>query len=585
MAEKKTLQKPLAKRLVREHLAPYKMRFAQACIFMLLTALSTAALPFLLKPVFDDVFTTSDPSLLFIFCSAVLAAFVVKGFASYGETVTMTQIGQSIISDIQNRVFRHLMDLDLDYFHKRNSGELLSRFTNDITLMRNSVANTIVGIGRDSFTLVFLIGVMFYRDWFLACLSFFIFPAAFLPIIRIGKRMRKVTFNAQDEIARFTKQLTQIFQGIRVIKAYSTEDYEATRAQNQIEKIYKLVVKTARVRSLSHPIIESMGGVAIISVIAYGGWQVMHHSRTTGEFISFIGALILAYEPLKRLSNLNASLQEGLAAADRVFEIIDAKSTILSAVRPNHPKKVTGAIEFTNVHFAYGPRKKALMGINFKAETGKCIALVGSSGSGKSTIVNLIPRFYDVVEGAISIDGINIKDWDMAFLRKQIALVSQEIALFDLSVFENITYGCKDFTKDDVYSAAKSAAAHEFIEKLPQGYDTIVGENGVSLSGGQRQRLAIARAMLKKSPILLLDEATSALDTDSERHIQLALKSLMVGKTSIMVAHRLSTVIDADHIYVLDNGKIIESGSHQQLLQLNKQYAHLWSRQAQGLDS
>lgn len=585
MAEKQTLQKPLAKRLLHEHLAPYKYRFGQACFFMLLTAASTAALPFLLQPVFDDVFTTNDPRLLFVFCVAVLSAFVIKGFASYGETVTMTRIGQSIISDVQNRVFSHLMSLDLEYFHKINSGELLSRFTNDITLMRNSVANTVVGIGRDSFTLVFLIGVMFYRDWFLACLSFFIFPAAFLPIIRIGRRMRKVTFNAQEEIGRFTKQLTQIFQGIRVIKAYSTENYEATRAKMQIEKIYKLVVKTSRVRSLSHPIIESMGGVAIISVIAYGGWQVMHHSRTTGEFISFIGALILAYEPLKRLSNLNANLQEGLAAADRVFEIVDTKRTILSPIQPKHPTKVQGRIEYKNVHFSYGQEKKALEGINFTAQAGKCIALVGASGSGKSTIINLIPRFYDIGAGEIAIDEINIKDWEITHLRKQIALVSQEIALFDLSVFENITYGCEDFSKDEVYNVAKSAAAHDFIQKLPQGYDTIVGENGVSLSGGQRQRLAIARAMLKKAPILLLDEATSALDTDSERYIQSALKKLMVGRTTIMVAHRLSTVIDADKIYVLDNGQIIESGSHQELLQLDKQYAHLWHRQAQGLDS
>ena len=585
MAEKQTLQKPLAKRLVHEHLAPYKYRFGQACCFMLLTAASTAALPFLLKPVMDDVFTSSDPKLLFTFCAAVLAAFVIKGFASYGETVTMTRIGQSIISDIQNRVLAHLMSLDLEYFHKRNSGELLSRFTNDVSLMRNSVATTVVGIGRDSFTLVFLVAVMFYQDWLLACLSFFIFPAAFLPIIRIGRRMRKVTFNAQEEIARFTKQLTQIFQGIRVIKAYGTENYEANRAKVQIEKIYKLVVKTSRVRSLSHPIIESMGGIAIISVIAYGGWQVMHHSRTIGEFMSFIAALILAYEPLKRLSNLNANLQEGLAAADRVFEIIDTESTILSPVKPKHPAKAQGRIEYKDVHFAYGPKKKALEGINFTAQAGKCVALVGASGAGKSTIINLIPRFYDVNAGEIIVDDVNVKDWEIGHLRKQIALVSQEIALFDLSVFENITYGCDAFSKDDVYSVAKSAAAHDFIQKLPLGYDTIVGENGVSLSGGQRQRLAIARAMLKMAPILLLDEATSALDTDSERHIQSALKKLMVGRTTIMVAHRLSTVIDADQIYVLDNGQIIESGSHQQLLQLGKQYAHLWHRQAQGLDS
>lgn len=585
MAENNILKKSLAKRLIEEHLAPYKFYFTKACIFMLLTAASTAALPFLLQPVFDDVFTKSDPVLLFTFCAAVLIAFVIKGLASYGETVTMTRIGQGIISDIQNRVLNHLLSLDLEYFHKRNSGEILSRFTNDVSLMRNSVANTVVGIGRDSFTLVFLIGVMFYRDWFLACMSFFIFPAAFLPIIRIGRRMRKVTFNAQEEIAHFTKQLTQIFQGIRVIKSYGTENYEANRALKQIEKIYQLVVKTARVRSLGHPIIESMGGLAIISVIAYGGWQVMHHNRTTGEFISFIGALILAYEPLKRLSNLNANLQEGLAAADRVFEIIDAPVTILNHPNPQRPKQIKGCVEYNDVYFAYGPKKKALQGISFTVKAGNCVALVGASGAGKSTIVNLISRFYDVEQGQITIDGIDVKNWDLPYLRDQIALVSQEIALFDLSVFENISYGCHNFSEEDVYEVAKAAAAHEFIEKLPHGYDTIVGENGVSLSGGQRQRLAIARAMLKKSPILLLDEATSALDTNSERHIQMALKELMKGRTTIMVAHRLSTVIDADKIFVMEKGKIVEFGTHQELLHLGNHYAHLWKRQAQSLDS
>lgn len=585
MAEKKPLQKSLATRLIFEHLSPYKLQFAQACLFMLLTATSTAALPFLLQPVFDDVFTSSDPKLLFGLCAAVLTAFVIKGCASYGESVTMTRIGQSIISDIQNRVFSHLMSLDLDYFHQRNSGEILSRFTNDVSLMRNSVANTVVGIGRDSFTFVFLIGVMFYRDWFLACLAFLIFPAAFWPIIGIGKRMRRVTLSGQEEIARFTKQLTQIFQGIRVIKAYGTENYEVNRANVHIEKIYKLVVKTARVRSLGHPIIESMGGLAIIAVIAYGGWQVMHHSRTTGEFISFIGALILAYEPLKRLSNLNANLQEGLAAAERVFEVIDEKSTIFSPENPAQPAQIKGCIEYKNVYFSYSEGKKALQGISFVANAGSCVALVGASGAGKSTVINLIPRFYDIKQGQVMIDGLDVKNWALPQLRQQIALVSQEIALFDLSVFENITYGCHDFSETDVIRVAKAAAAHEFIEKLPQGYHTIIGENGVSLSGGQRQRLAIARAMLKKAPILLLDEATSALDTDSERHIQTALKELMIGRTTIMVAHRLSTVIDADQIYVLENGKIIESGTHQQLLHLGSYYAHLWGRQAQGLDS
>lgn len=580
------LQNPsgLASRIFKEHLTGYKKQFFKAAFFMMLTALATAALPYLLQPVFDDVFTTNSPTLLFIFCGSVLLAFIVKGLASYGETVTMTSIGQSIISDIQKRVFHHLMHLDLEFFHKNNSGELLSRFTNDITLMRNSVANTVAGIGRDSFTLVFLISLMFYRDTYLALASFIIFPAAFLPIVRIGRRMRKVTFSAQEETARFTKQLTQIFQGIRVIKSYCTENYEADRAATQIKRIYELVVKTAKVRSLGAPIIESMGGLAIIGVIAYGGWQVMHHNRTTGEFMSFILALVLAYEPLKRLSNFNANLQEGLAAAARVFEIIDQQANIASPKENALTTKLKGSISFKDVHFSYTKRKEALNGINFSVNPGDCIAFVGASGAGKSTIINLIPRFYDINSGTIAIDGYDIKGLNLAHLRNNIALVSQEVALFDLSVADNISYGCSNYSQDDIYNVAKASAAHEFIEKLPNGYDTIIGENGVTLSGGQRQRLAIARAMLKNAPILLLDEATSALDTDSERHIQQSLNELMKGRTTIMVAHRLSTVIDAKQIYVLDKGTIIESGTHQQLLQLNKQYAHLWSRQAQGLE-
>lgn len=574
----------LAKRILNEHLKKYKWLFLKASLFMILTAIATAALPYLLQPVFDNVFTTNNPNLLFLFCGAVLIAFVVKGTASYGETVTMTKIGQSIISDIQERVFRHLMDLDLEFFHKHNSGELLSRFTNDIGLMRNSVANTVAGIGRDSFTLIFLVGLMFYRDSYLAFASLIIFPAAFLPIFKIGRRMRKVTFSAQEETAKFTKQITQIFQGIRVIKSYCTEEYEANRSSEQIRKIYELVVKTARVRSLGHPIIESMGGVAIIGVIAYGGWQVMHHSRTTGEFMSFILALVLVYEPLKRLSNFNANLQEGMAAAARVFEIIDQQSKIKSNSDVVIENRLEGNISFKEVFFSYSKKKEALCGISLEVEKGECIALVGASGAGKSTIINLIPRFYDVISGSIEIDGKNIKDLPLKFLRNNIALVSQEIALFDLSVAENIAYGCKNYTAQDIENVAKACAAHEFIEKLPMGYDTIIGENGVTLSGGQRQRLAIARAMLKNAPILLLDEATSALDTDSERHIQQSLKTLMKGRTTIMVAHRLSTVIDAKKIYVLDKGKIIEYGTHQELLQLNKQYAHLWSRQAKGLE-
>jgi subfamily B ATP-binding cassette protein MsbA len=513
-------------------------------------------------------------------CGGIFLSFVVKGASSFGESVIMTYVGQRIISDLQNRLFSHLMHLDLSFFHGTSSGDLLSRFTNDVNLMRNAVATTLVGFGKDTFTLLFLVSLMFYRDWTLACIAFFIFPLAVLPILRIGRRMRKVANNTQEELASFTGRLTQVFQGIRVIKAYQTEEYEANRAHAMIERIFALVYKSARVRSASHPIIESLGGMAIVIVIAYGGWQVMHHARTTGEFISFIGALLLVYEPLKRLSNLNANLQEGLAAAARVFTILDTPPTIQNSPTAKPLPPIEGNIEFKNVCFAYPDGKVALNGINLKIKKAQSIALVGASGAGKSTIINLIPRFYDIQEGGIFVDGIDIRDVTLDSLRHQIALVSQEIMLFDTTIRENIAYGSSNATDAEITKAAKAAAAHEFIKHLPKGYDTMIGENGVKLSGGQRQRIAIARAMLKNAPILLLDEATSALDTDSERQVQAALKILMEGRTTLMVAHRLSTVVEANKIYVLNEGKIVESGDHKTLLENKGIYASLWQAQS-----
>ncbi len=573
--------KQLARRLLKEHVRPYKSLFLLACFFMILAAIATAALPYLLQPVFDDVFTSANPKLLITFCGAVLLAFIVKGIASYGESVVMTYVGQKIISDIQNRLFAHLMKSDLAFFHNTTSGELLSRFTNDVNMMRNAMANTIIGLGKDSFTLLFLIGVMFYRDFTLAAIAFIVFPVAILPIAKIGRRMRKVTYNTQEELGGFTTQLTQVFQGIRVVKAYGMEEVEAVRAESMIKKIFKLIYKSARVRSAAHPIVESLGGLAIISVIAYGGWQVMHHDRTTGEFISFIMAMLLVYEPLKRLSNLNANIQEGLAASSRVFMVLDTPPHIIDPKNPIHMERAQGKITFDHVTFRYPDGKEALSDIKFTIEPGQTIALVGSSGAGKSTIINLVPRFYDVTKGNILIDDKNIKNLSLYDLRHQIALVSQEIALFDMSVKDNIAYGTLDASEDEVIKAAKAAAAHDFIKKLPKGYDTFVGENGVKLSGGQRQRLAIARAMLKNAPILLLDEATSALDTDSERQVQSALKVLMKGRTTVMVAHRLSTVVEADIIYVLDHGRVVEKGNHNELLEHKGIYANLWQAQSE----
>jgi subfamily B ATP-binding cassette protein MsbA len=570
----------LATRLIREHVIIYRYRFGLALIFMVLAAAATAALPYLLQPVFDDVFTSGSPKLLALFCGAVLLAFLLKGAASYGEAVTMTYVGQRIISDVQNRLFQHLMTADLAFFHSTTSGDLISHFTNDINQMRNAVATTLVGIGKDAVTLLFLIGLMFNRDWILASIAFLVFPLAILPIAKIGRRMRKVAGSTQHEMSAFTSQLSQVFQGMRVVKAYGMEAYESQKAQGLIERLFFLIYKSARIRSASHPIIESLAGFAIMGVIGYGGWQVMHASRTTGEFISFIGALLLAYEPLKRLSNLNANLQEGLAAATRVFRIIDTLPTIRDPLDARKITPIQKHLVFDNVTFAYSNGRKAIKDICLSIPAGKTVALVGASGAGKSTLINLIARFYDTSEGTIRIDDIDIATVTIQSLRAQIALVSQEVILFDDTIYSNIAYGNPQASEADILAAAQAAAADEFIQRFPQRYDTIVGENGVKLSGGQRQRLAIARAMLKNAPILLLDEATSALDTDSERQVQAALKILMQGRTTVMVAHRLSTVVEADTIYVLDQGRIVEEGSHQQLLQQEGVYARLWQAQS-----
>lgn len=571
----------LVTRLLREHIRPYRYRFLLALVFMVLAAIATAALPWLLKPIFDDVFHSGRVDLLALLCGAVFLSFFIKGAASYGEAVTMMYVGQRIISDIQNRLFKHLMRADLAFFHEMTSGDLISRFTNDINLMRNAVATVVVGLGKDALTLAFLVGLMFSRDWTLASIAFVVFPLTVFPIAKIGRKMRKVASRTQEELSNFTSQLTQVFQGVRVVKAYGMEDYETQKAKSLIERLFGLIYKTARVRSAMHPIIETLGGLAIISVLAYGGWQVIHASRTTGDFMSFILALLLVYEPLKRLGNLNSNLQEGLAAAVRVFDVIDITPAIKDLPLSKTLPPVQGDLTFHDVTFLYPNGRRAIKDLSVTIPTGTTVAFVGASGAGKSTLINLIARFYDVTSGSIMIDGYNIKDVTIESLREKIALVSQEVVLFDDTIANNIAYGNQKASQEDIVAAAKAAAADEFIQRLPQQYDTVVGENAVKISGGQRQRLAIARAMLKNAPILLLDEATSALDTDSERQVQSALKVLMKGRTTLMVAHRLSTVVEATMIYVLDDGEIVESGNHHQLLGQAGVYARLWQAQSQ----
>ncbi|HJZ18396.1 MAG TPA: ABC transporter transmembrane domain-containing protein [Stellaceae bacterium] len=566
-------------RLARDFMRPHVRRILFAFLLMGLAAASTAGRAWLMEPVLDRIFVAREGSLLLLIAGGALALALVKGLADYGEAVLMTRVGQRVIADVQIALFARLMRADLAYFHAHPSGTLISRFTSDAALLRGAAANVLVGIGKDAVTVVFLVGVMFYQDWLLALVSFFVFPLAIRPIVAIGRRIRRVTANAQAEIGEFTTLLSQTFQGARHVKAYGMEQYEEQRAGGLIERLFALIDRGTRTRSRASPMMEALGGTAIAVVILYGGHQVISGARTPGALFSFITALLLAYQPLKSLANLNASLQEGLAAAQRIFEVLDVEPTIrdMAGARPLHI--AGGEIRFDKVRFGYVPGAAAIDGLSLTIPAGHTVALVGPSGAGKSTMLNLIPRFFDTDSGRIAIDGQDVRNVTIASLRGAIALVAQEVSLFDDTVRANIAYGRFGASFDEVEEAARAAAADAFIRELPQGYDTMVGEHGVRLSGGQRQRIAIARAMLKNAPILLLDEATSALDSESERQVQRALNTLIRGRTTLVIAHRLSTIQGADLICVVDRGRIVETGRHSELLARGGLYARLYAMQ------
>ncbi len=569
----------LISRLGQESIRPYVGWIMFALVCMALVAGATALSAYLMKPVINDVFVGKDRGLLLPISAAVILTFAVKGLANYGQAVLMSFVGLRIVTDTQHRLYAHLMQLELGFFHDSPTGNLLSRFTIDINMMRNAVSNALTGFGKDFLTLIFLVGVMFWQDWMLALIAFVVFPIAVFPIVRLGRRMRKVTVNTQEEMGQFTTLLEQTFQGARVVKAYGMEEYEKGRVRTIAERIFNLVFKAARTRSLASPIMETLGGLAVALVIFYGGLRVIDNSMDPGSFFSFITALLLAYEPMKRLANLNASLQEGLAGAQRLFVLLDREPHIQEMPDAHELEITGGALHLDQVKFSYVSDQPALDNVTIDVPAGKTVALVGPSGAGKSTILNLIPRFYDIDGGKISIDDSDITKLTFASLRGAVALVSQDVTLFDDTIRANIAYGRPEASEEQIIEAAKNAAAHDFIVEMPDGYDTYVGERGTKVSGGQRQRLAIARAMLKNAPILLLDEATSALDTESERRIQEALKKLMQGRTTLVIAHRLSTVMDADLIHVIDQGKLTESGSHDELMALDGLYAKLYALQ------
>jgi subfamily B ATP-binding cassette protein MsbA len=569
----------IMRRLFAESVLPYRWYLAAAVVCMGVVAAMTTASAWLLDPVVNKVFVEHQRTMLWAIGGSVLAVFALKSVASYVQEVLLVYVGQHIISDTQNRLFAHIVAQDVGLFQARASGTLVSHFTYDINAMRGAVSSAFVGLGRDALSVVFLVGLIFYQDWLLAIISLVAAPLSIYPIQRLSKRMRKVASQTQEEMGGLTTSLSQTFQGIRVIKAYGLESFEQARVQRLVGSLCDLAVHAARVEAAAQPIIDLFGGVAITAVIIYGGARVIDGATTAGAFISFIAAVLMAYQPLRSLSKMNVSLQTGLAAAQRVFALLDRQPALVEAPDCRPVPRVPGEIRFEKVRFSYDGVEAALDGVEFDAKAGGITALVGPSGAGKSTVLSLIPRFYDPDQGRVLVNGQDLRGVSFASLRDAMAVVSQEVILFDDTVINNIRCGRLDASDDDVRAAAQAAAAAEFIDRLPQGYDTRVGEHGLRLSGGQRQRIAIARAILKNAPILLLDEATSSLDTESERHIQTALGELMRGRTTIVIAHRLSTIRNADIIHVFDRGRVVESGNHDDLLVRGGLYARLHALQ------
>jgi len=565
-------------RLLR-YTRPYVLRIAAALVCLALTAGLTALGMYLIKPVLDQVFGNSDHAQALFYLRlipvAILLTYLFKGLSTYGQDYLINNIGNRIVMDIRNQLYSHLLYQELAFFHGQRSGLLISRITHDATLMQSAVSNVLGRLIGSLLNIVALVVLLFYLDWKLAFISLFVFPIAVYPIIYIGKALRKISRDSQAKMADVTTVLHESITGIRVVKAFTMQDYEIKRFQDELRHYFDLTMRALRKTAISSPLMEFIGSIGICFMIVWSGTQVINGQSTSGTFFAFLGGLASLYPQVKSIAGINNTIQQALAAAQRVFELLDKKPLIADSKPSKHLKTVKSKIEFRNVGFAYQPGKPVLHNIQFTVRVGEVLAIVGRSGAGKTTLVDLIPRFADVTEGAIIIDGTDIRRISIQSLRSMIGLVTQDTILFNDSIRNNIAYGKQNATQTEIEQAAQAAYAHEFIMQTKQGYETMIGERGVKLSGGQRQRLAIARAILKNPPILILDEATSALDTESERLIQSALEKLMVNRTTFVIAHRLSTVQHANQIVVLDEGRIVERGRHAQLMRRNGLYRKL----------
>jgi ATP-binding cassette, subfamily B, bacterial MsbA len=555
-----------------------KFRLFLAMVCMLVIAVASSATAFLVKPVLDDIFFNKDTTMLKIIPVVVVLIYLLRGLGMYGQDYLMNYVGENVIKDLRNDLYNRIQDLPIAFFHKEQTGVLMSRITNDVNIIKAMVSTAVTGSLKDSFTIMGLTFVIFYRDWKMALFAFVVLPIAFFPVVEFGRRVRRISTGCQEAMADLSSFLHETFAGNKIVKAFGMESYEKKRFFNKTLDLFKLEMKAVIARSLTSPIMEFLGGLGIAFIIWYGGYKVITGSSTAGTFFSFMAAVLMLYEPVKKLSGLNNAVQQGLAAADRVFDIMEMEPGIKERKDPITIKRGPHRVTFENVYFKYDD-VMVLKDINLDVKAGQVLALVGMSGGGKTSLVNLIPRFYDVTQGAIRIDGMDIRDVSISSLRDQMGIVTQEPILFNDSIRNNIAYGKRNATDKEIIKAAEAAYAYDFIQKFPNKFDTNIGELGGRLSGGEKQRICIARALLKDAPILILDEATSSLDAEAEMLVQKALENLMKGRTTFVIAHRLSTIDYADRIVVIVNGRVEEEGKQEELISMQGEFFKLYQMQ------
>ena len=576
-------QRDIYRRLLKL-VKPHWHRLTIAMVCMVGVAICTAALPYLVQPVLDDIFIKKQAEMLTFLSIVVFLVFTMKALTEWGHAYLMSYVGQRIVAHLRQQLYDHLQRLPLSFFDRMPTGLLMSRVTNDVNLVQGAVSNAITALLKDPLTLVGLMAVMFARDWQLSLIAMVVLPFAFFPVVKFGRMLRRISTKSQESMGDISVILHETISGSRIVKAFGMEEYEKERFNRENIRYFRYLMKSVMVRALSSPMMEFLGGIAIVFVILYGGYRVIQGVSTPGEFFSFLGALLLLYEPIKRLSRVNNVVQEGIAAATRIYDILDTSPGIQDEPDAIHLPPIQRELELRNVQFRY-ENEPVLKDINLKVSAGEVIAIVGVSGAGKSTLVDLIPRFYEVSDGAVFIDGINVRNVTMNSLRNQIGIVTQQTILFNDTVRNNIAYGDINKSDAEIIAAARAANAYDFIMKMDQGFGTLIGEQGARLSGGERQRLCIARALLKNAPILILDEATSSLDSEAELEVQKALENLMAGRTTLVIAHRLSTIHNADRIVVISNGRIVEEGRHDELMECDGEYCRLYDMQFAQFDN